>query len=103
LVQYFLTYRTAMYMLSHCMLYVGSMWSAFLFWFNKGLKLRECHEFQKRHWTFKHCWNCDRPWGLLKMNQCIILWLQAYGYQGVECGGLSRYGPHRFMCLNSWQ
>ena len=25
LVQYFLTYRTAMYMLSHCMLYVGSM------------------------------------------------------------------------------
>lgn len=22
--------------------------------------------------------------------------------QGVECGSLSRYGSHRFMCLNAW-
>ena len=33
---------------------------------------------------------------------CIILWLQAYGGQGVECGGLNRYGSLRLMCLNAW-
>jgi hypothetical protein len=33
---------------------------------------------------------------------CIMLWLHAYGGQGVECGGLIRNGPHRFMCLNAW-
>ena len=33
---------------------------------------------------------------------CIVIWLQACGGQGVECGGLNRYGPHRLMCLNAW-
>ena len=33
---------------------------------------------------------------------CIMLWLQAYGYLGVECGGLNRFCPYRLMCLNAW-
>jgi hypothetical protein len=34
---------------------------------------------------------------------CIMLWLQVYrgGGQGVECGGLNRFGPHRLMCLSA--
>ena len=32
---------------------------------------------------------------------CIMLWLQAYGNQGVECDGLNRNGPHR-LCLDAW-
>ena len=26
---------------------------------------------------------------------CIMIWLQAYGDQGVECGGLKENDPHR--------
>lgn len=33
---------------------------------------------------------------------CILLWLQAYGGQGAECGGVDRYGLHTLMCLNVW-
>ena len=33
---------------------------------------------------------------------CIVIWLQACGGQGVECGPLNRYGPHRLMGLNVW-
>jgi len=33
---------------------------------------------------------------------CIMLWLQAYGNQGVECGGLNRFGPQKLACLNAW-
>ena len=31
-----------------------------------------------------------------------MLWLQAYRVQEVECGGLNRFGPHRFLRLNAW-
>ena len=31
-----------------------------------------------------------------------MLWLQASGNQGVECGVLNKYGPHRLMRLNAW-
>ena len=35
---------------------------------------------------------------------CIVLWLQHKSLegQGVECGGLNRYCPHRPTCLNVW-
>jgi len=36
------------------------------------------------------------------MHFCIVMWLQAHGDWGVECGGLSRNVPHRLMCLNAW-
>jgi hypothetical protein len=32
----------------------------------------------------------------------IMLWLQAYGGQGVRYSGLNRYGPYRLMCLNAY-
>ena len=28
---------------------------------------------------------------------CFILWLQAYGSQGMECGVFNRYGPYRLI------
>ena len=31
-----------------------------------------------------------------------MLWLQAYGGQGVECAGLNKFSPYRLMCLNAW-
>lgn len=34
---------------------------------------------------------------------CIMLWLQAHGSQGVECGGLNEYGPPKtHVGLNAW-
>lgn len=31
-----------------------------------------------------------------------MVWLQACGGQGVECGGLNKNAPPHFMCLNAW-
>ena len=31
------------------------------------------------------------------MHLCILMWLQAYGGQGVECGGLEENGSYRFI------
>jgi hypothetical protein len=28
--------------------------------------------------------------------------LYAFGGQGVKCGGLNRYGPHRLLYLDAW-
>ena len=33
---------------------------------------------------------------------CIMIWLRAYGCQGVECGGLNRNDPHRLIYLNAF-
>ena len=30
-----------------------------------------------------------------------LLWLQAYGSQGVECADVDRYDAFGFMCLNA--
>lgn len=32
---------------------------------------------------------------------CIIIQLQTYGGQGVECSSLNEKGPQRIMCLNA--
>ena len=31
-----------------------------------------------------------------------MIWLQAYGGEGVECSGLNKDGPHRLKYLNAW-
>ena len=31
-----------------------------------------------------------------------MIWLQAYGSQGLEYGDLNRHGLHRLTCLNVW-
>lgn len=33
---------------------------------------------------------------------CVVLWLQAYGGQGVEYGGLNETSPYRIIYLNAW-
>lgn len=41
----------------------------------------------------------DRLWGLLKLARlhfCVMIWLQAYGVQRMECG-LNEKGPHRLI------
>lgn len=43
------------------LLYVESVWSAFLFCFYKGSQLRVCLESQMRFWTFKQCWDYGSP------------------------------------------
>jgi hypothetical protein len=62
-------------------LYVGSMWSAFSFWFYRGLGLRDCMSLRRdlRLWAFKQVWDCYRLWGLLKSDEMhFALW---YGYK----------------------
>jgi hypothetical protein len=33
---------------------------------------------------------------------CLMLQLQAYGEQRVQCDTLNRFGSHRFVCLKAW-
>ena len=71
LVQYFLSMLSSLYVLEPlclscaivCWKYVIYFW----FWYYRGLQLRD-YELQKRLWTFKYCWDCDRLWELLKLN-----------------------------------
>ena len=42
----------------------------FCFCFYRGLLLRDCLNLRRDFelWAFKHCWDCDRLWELLKLN-----------------------------------
>ena len=44
--------------------------------------------------------SCDRLWGLLKLARmyfCIMICLQAFGDQGLECGGLNENVLYRLI------
>jgi hypothetical protein len=93
----------ASYIPWHCN--VGSTWSGFSTLVLQGIIVKRVHDSHKRVWTFKWVWDSERLWGLLKldwMHFCIVVWLQAYGDQGVDCGGLNRNVFHGLMCLSAW-
>lgn len=62
-------------------------------------------ESQKRLGTFKQCLDCDKTMGTFEVQLnvlCIMIWLQAYRSQELECDGLNETAPslaHRFACL----
>jgi hypothetical protein len=74
LVQYFLTtlpslhFEMVIYILCHCILGICDLVS--LLWFYRRLQLKDCINLRRDFelWTFKHCWDCDRLWGLLKLD-----------------------------------
>lgn len=53
--------------------------------------LRDCHESQKRLWTFKE-WTFEVG---------LNVFLQACDGQGVECDDLSKSVPHRLIYFNA--
>jgi hypothetical protein len=87
-------------------LYVGSMWSAFRFWFCSRLQLR-LPSVPQESMNVELLNTVETDWQrrILSWTECIffiIKWLQACGTKGIECGGLNKIDLHKliFWMLN---
>ena len=83
-------------------LFVGSKWSAFLFWFLQEITVK------RLPWVSKETLNNIETvidygdfWNWYEFI-CMMMWLQGYGGQGEEYASLNKNSSDRFMYLIIW-